>query len=310
MIEDNPPLLFVLGPTAVGKTEVALTLAGELGGEIVSADSMQIYRGMDIGTAKPSPEERSRVPHHLIDIMEISDMCDVGRFRELAFAAIRDIQARGRCAIVTGGSGMYVRALTQGLLEGPGRDAVAREGWEQLESSDLRQHLLLADPDAAAKIDPKDRRRMVRALEFYAATGTPISSRQRQWGKDAVKNAFKNLFYLHRPRQELYQRSDLRVEKMFRSGWIDEVRTLMERGLEDAPTAAKAIGYREVIMHVKGRAGKKETIALIQQKTRNFVKRQLTWFRKEPNLRWLDLESGETTEHIAARIRQEMTRES
>lgn len=304
MTEKTSKLLFMLGPTAVGKSAVALNLAKRLDGEIVSADSMQTYRGMDIGTAKPSPEEQKQARHHLIDILDIHEMCAVGDFKPLAVSAIADIQARGRLPIITGGSGMYVRALTQGLLEGPGRDESLRESLEGLKSGELREKLLVTDPQAAAKIDPNDRRRMIRALEFHAATGTTISSHQSQWKTgEGDGDGHQTIFCLSRPREELYRRSDQRVLEMFEAGWEEEVRRLMEKGLERAPTAAKAIGYREMMTLLHGEMGRKETIALIQQKTRHFIKRQLTWFRKEPNLHWIEIQSGESVSEIAERVR-------
>jgi tRNA dimethylallyltransferase len=285
--------IFVLGPTAVGKTTISIDLALKIKGEIVSADSMQIYKGMDIGTAKPTVEERKGVAHHLFDVLDICEHCDVARFKTLAQNAITEIQLRGAVPIIVGGSGMYVRALTQGLFEGPGRDESIRKELDALETLELRRLLEEADPISAQKIGENDRRRMIRALEFFRLTKKPISQFQNQWNlPDGKKSQIKqNLFCLNRSRDELYERCNQRVDVMFEKGFIDEVRELLKQGLGESPTASKAIGYAEVIQHLQGEVDLSQTIETVKRKTRNFVKRQLSWFRREVDLKWLDLSS-------------------
>ncbi|MBI4024944.1 MAG: tRNA (adenosine(37)-N6)-dimethylallyltransferase MiaA [Verrucomicrobia bacterium] len=293
---------FLVGPTAVGKSEVAVELALQLGGEIVSADSMQVYRGMDIGTAKLTMEQRRGVPHHLLDLLDVTQSWDVAKFRELAVAAIAAIQSRDARPIVVGGSGLYVRSLTRGIFQGPGRNQKLRDQLESMETERLRQRLLEADPAAACRIEARDRRRMIRALELFEATGRPISSFQTQWKQGA--SAAVPLVGLNRPRPELHRRCDERVDRMFVRGFVEEVRQLLERRLKQGPTAAKAIGYAEVIRHLSGELGLEETIFLVKQRTRQFVRRQLSWFRHEPNIRWLDLSEDESSVRITERIRE------
>ncbi len=296
------PFVVLLGPTAVGKSEVAVELALETGGEIVSADSMQIYRGMDIGTAKPSAEERRGVPHHLFDALEISELCDAARFRAMAMAAIDGIRKRGALPIVTGGSGLYIRALTQGVFDGPGRDEALRARLEEEETPVLREQLVRVDPKAAAKIGVGDRRRMIRALEIFEMTGTPISSRQTQWGGHvAGRDVMPRLVGLSRSRAELYRRCDARVDRMFGGGFLDEVRRLMREGLARSPTAVKAIGYSDAMRHLSGEMTLVEAVKQVKQKTRNYVKRQTAWFRREPGIVWLEVADGEDAATTAER---------
>lgn len=284
----NP--IYILGPTAVGKTEISVELALQIQGEIVSADSMQLYRGMDIGTAKPSIKDRKGVTHHLFDVLDIDQHCDVASFRQFALKAISEIQGRGKAPIVVGGSGMYVRSLTQGIFEGPGRDEKIRSELEHYTTEELRTKLGRVDPVSAERIGLNDRKRMLRALEYHAITGKPISAQQTEWKKDKQAPLRNDLFCLMRGRDELYRRCDARVEEMFKLGFIDEVRKLADRGLEKSPTASRAIGYPEVLRHLKGELSLEEATELIKKKTRNFVKRQISWFKTEPGLRWLEID--------------------
>jgi tRNA dimethylallyltransferase len=295
--------IFLLGATAVGKTSVAIELALRVGGEIVSADSMQLYRGMNIGTAKPSLEERRGVPHHLFDILNINEHCDVALFRKQANDAIEAIQSRNAVPIVVGGSGMYVRALTRGLFEGPGRDESFRDQLNQLQIEDLRKCLVDTDPIAAAKIGVNDRKRILRALEIFHLTGKSITELQNEWGPLQSEISDQILIMgLSRPREELYRRCNLRVDRMFELGFVDEVRLLVNEGLDKSPTASKAIGYAEVINHLKGEIDLPKTIELVKQKTRNFVKRQLSWFKKESGVQWLELSEQDDEVSIVSRI--------
>jgi tRNA dimethylallyltransferase len=298
----NESVIFLLGPTGVGKTDVGIHLAHQLKGEIVSADSMQLYRGMDIGTAKPTIEEQDGIPHHLFNQLDIHEHCDVARFQKLAEKAVLEIWERKAIPIIVGGSGMYVRSLTQGLFEGPGRDSQIRKELEEWTIEKLRDELLKVDPQSAKKIEKNDRKRMIRALEFYQLTKSPISEFQTQWQQDSKSDFLgrpRLIFGLMRPRDELYRRCDLRVEKMFEQGWVDEVQSLLKNGLKEAPTACKAIGYPDIISYLEEKCTLEKTIECIKQKTRQYVKRQLTWFRREPGIKWLNVEKEETASEIA-----------
>jgi tRNA dimethylallyltransferase len=296
------PLLFLVGPTAVGKSAIAVELALHVDGEIVSADSMQVYRGMDIGTAKLSLAERRGVPHHLLDVLDVDEPWDVARFRRMAEETIGAIHGRKHLPIVVGGSGLYVRALTQGLFQGPGRDESLRQELEKLETGALRQRLRECDPVSAQRIH--DRRRMIRALECFATAGRPISELQTQWKASAKAGGGEPflLVGLDRPRPEIYERCNRRVEIMFEAGLVDEVRRLVRRGLAPDSTAGRAIGYAEGMEHLAGRLSLPEAIAITQKRTRQFAKRQWTWFRREPGIKWLEIAAGESVATTARRI--------
>ena len=306
--------IFLVGPTAVGKSAVALELARRLNGEIVSADSMQVYRGLDIGTAKPTVAERRAVSHHLIDICESGEPFDVKRFVNLAATAITDIQVRGKTALVVGGTGLYVRALRHGLFDGPGRDPELRKSLECKTTSELFDELQRVDPLTAAKIDRHNPRRLVRALEVFYATGTPIAKQQTEWGN--VERASSPLlgmgvnglearstaFCLTRDRADLNARIEHRIDVQIAAGWVEEVRGLLVRGLEKNPTAMQAAGYRELVAHLRGELSLTETVALIKTRTRQLAKRQMTWFRREPGLTFIDIEVDEPPTQTAERI--------
>jgi tRNA dimethylallyltransferase len=281
--------VFLVGPTAVGKSAVALELARSLKAEIVSADSMQVYRGMDIGTAKPTAAERQRIRHHLIDVCDVNEPFDVKRFVELA----RPLMSR---ALVVGGTGMYVRALRQGLFEGPGRDEKLRARLEAMPASELFVELKRLDPKAAADIDRHNPRRLIRALEVFYATGKSIRDFQTQ------STAGGLIFGLNRQRDDLYQRIERRIDEQIAAGWLDEVRRLMKQGLEQNKTAMQAAGYRELVAHLHGRLSLPEAVALIKTRTRQLAKRQLTWFRREPDLDWIEIGRDESPSETAKRI--------
>jgi len=292
---------FLVGPTAVGKSAVALQLARLLNAEIVSADSMQVYRGMDIGTAKPSAAERKHVPHHLIDVCDIIEPFDVKRFVDLANEAIHDIQARKKTAAVVGGSGLYVRALRHGLFEGPSRNTQLREGLERRSAPELFEELQRLDPVTARGIDRHNPRRLVRALEVLYETGKPIRELQTQWDTDAAQRSAPAIG-LTRERTDLAERIDRRIEEQMAAGWVDEVRRLLPLGLEKNATAMQAAGYRELVAHVQGDLSLAEAVALIKTRTRQLAKRQLTWFRREPRLQWIEIGRGEQPSETASRV--------
>ena len=292
---------FLVGQTAVGKSAVALQLARRLNAEIISADSMQVYRGMDIGTAKPGAAERRHVPHHLIDVCELLEPFDVKQFVVLANEAIRDIRARNKIAVVVGGSGLYVRALRQGLFEGPSRSRELRAGLERRSGPELFEELQRLDPVTAQRIDRHNPRRLVRALEVLYETGKPIRELQTQWDSDSVQRSAPAIG-LTRERTDLAERIDRRIDEQMAAGWVDEVRRLLPLGLEKNATAMQAAGYRELVAHVRGELSLAEAVALIKTRTRQLAKRQLTWFRREPGLEWIEIGREEQPSETATRV--------
>lgn len=293
-----PGILYLVGPTAVGKSEVGVELALRLGGEILSADSMQLYRGMEIGTAKPTEAERRGVPHHLLDFLDIEEPSDAARFRKAALETAREIAARGRVPIVVGGTGLYVRALARGLFEGPGRDEAVRARIEALSTEEMWARLQKIDSAAAARMTDRNRRRMIRALEVFALTGRPISIAQTQWTEAAASR----LFGLSRAREDLRQRCAARVERMFARGFVEEARALAARGLAACPTASRAIGYADLLRYFAGEIPEKDLVARIQQRTWQYARRQMTWFRKESGIVWIPCAREEPAAKIAERV--------
>jgi tRNA dimethylallyltransferase len=283
--------VFLVGPTAVGKSEVALLLAEELNAEIVSADSMQVYRGMDLGTAKPTAAERARVRHHLTDVVDVSEPFNVARYRALAVAAIEQIQRRNRLPLVVGGSGLYLRVLTEGLFEGPGANVAIRARLEPLSAAELFDHLQRVDPATAARIDRHNKRRLVRALEVFELTGKSISERHPQ---RAGQPQWSVMICLERDRADLYDRIERRVDWMFAHGLVEETQRLLAQGLCQNSTARAAAGYREVIEMLDGARGLEATIARVKTRTRQLARRQLTWFRHQARLERVKAEASAT----------------
>lgn len=287
------PLIVILGPTATGKTEVGILLAERWNGEIISADSSAVYRGLDIGSAKPTPEERRRVRFHLIDVADPDEVFTAARFRELALEAIADIQARGKRVFIVGGTGLYIRVLLHGFsLAPPPADPEIRARWkkevERVGAPALHERLKQIDPVAAARIHPNDAVRITRALEVYEMTGVPIS----QWQHQAHAELPSLKFGLTMPRELLYQRIDQRVDKMIEQGMLQEVQRLLEKGYNPEQPALKGLGYRHLIGYILGRVGWDEAVRLWKRDTRRFAKRQITWFRKEPGVQWIDASQG------------------
>lgn len=298
------PLLFLVGPTAVGKTAFALELAEELGAEIVSLDSMQVYRRMDVGTAKPSAEERARVPHACLDLVEPSERYDVSRYLADAHAARAAARARGRRALFVGGTGLYLRALSQGLFGGPDVDPVLRAELEARAraegSAALHAELAPLDPLAAARIHPNDAKRVVRALEVLRQSGRTLSDWQREWGwhgAPAHARALR-LVGLELPAEEHARRIRARVRAMFAAGWVEEARAIRD-SCGFGPSAIQALGYREVLAVADGALALAACEERVLQLTRRFVRRQRTWFRSFPAIRWL--EPGNATARAEAR---------
>ena len=283
------PLVAVVGPTASGKSALALRLARDRSGEIVSCDSLQVYRGLDIGSAKPTPQERAEVRHHLVDVADPDEPFSAATYARLARAAVADIAARGRLPVVAGGTGLYLRALLQGLFEGPSRDEALRGRLEGVADrfGDARRHRLLArvDPEAAARIRPRDRVRVVRSLEVYYATGRPISEGQRG-GAEPLRGFRPLVLGLDPDRAALRKAVEERTRDMLARGLVEEARALVERwgpGLRPL----RSIGYRQAVAVVRGEMSREEAERAIVTETMRFAKRQRTWFRhQQPDVAW------------------------
>lgn len=283
-----PLLVVILGPTASGKTSLALTLAEQLGGEIVSCDSVAVYREFEIGTAKPSAQERERVPHHLIDVVSPLDVFTAGDYSRLARAAIGEIHARGHMPVIAGGTGLYLRALIEGLFPGPPRSEELRERLREraAERGPQYLHRILArlDPPAAAAIHPNDAAKLVRALEVCLSTRRSMTDLWRQ-GRDPLTGFRILRIGLNPDREALYQRINARARQMFDRGLVDETRDLMRRYPDARPL--ESLGYRQAAQYLRGELSLEQAITLAQQGHRNYAKRQLTWFRREPDVTWL-----------------------
>jgi len=297
-----PQPIFIAGPTAVGKSAVALALAEKIGGEIISVDSMQVYRGLDIGTAKPSRAEQQRVPHHLIDVVDLVEPFDAAKFVFLAQKAVAEIQSRGRSPVFCGGTGLYFKAFLDGLGEAPPTDATLRAELEAAPLAALLHEIEQRDPLTFAKIDKNNPRRVVRAVEVIRLTGKPFSAQRSDWETHGAKPETRNFIGLSRSAADLHARVNVRVDEMFRAGLVDETRDLLRRGLEQNRTAMQAIGYRQVVEHLRGERSLPETIELVKIKTRQFAKRQMTWFRKQLRVDWVAVQEDESTAAIAQNI--------
>jgi tRNA dimethylallyltransferase len=292
----KPPLIVIVGPTAVGKTEISIQLAGRLGGEIVSADSRLFYRGMDIGTAKPTPAERARIPHHLIDVADPDETCSLAVFQHLAADALADIQTRHKLPFLVGGTGQYIHAVTHGWVPPATKpDDRMRDILEELakvQGNDwLHKRLVLLDPAAARLIDPRNLRRTVRALEVILSSGHRFSDQRRQ-----SESPYRLMTIgLSRPRPELYARVDDRIEAMFAAGLLDEVCSLLARGYSpDLPTMS-AIGYRECAAVLRDEMSLEEAKVRMRRLTRDFVRRQANWFKVEDQeIQWFEAEEANT----------------
>ncbi len=297
--------VWIVGPTAAGKSELGIALAELIGGEIISLDSMAVYRGMDIGTAKPTPEQRRRVPHHLIDIVDPWEEYSVARYLADAAACLEEIRKCGKIPLFVGGTPLYLKAVLRGLFEGPEADWEFRQHWRTLAEANppdfLHAELAKVDPVSAARLHPHDWRRLIRALEVYHKTGRPLSEWQSQFERPR-EEAMGRVIVLDWPRDILYRRIEARVDAMFEHGLVAEVERLIAdpRGL--GRTARQALGYREVLEYLAGKMSLEETINLVKTRTRQFAKRQLTWFRHLEECRTLPVHEPWQPDDLARRI--------
>lgn len=287
---DALPLVVICGPTAVGKTAAAVSLARAMGGEIVAADSRTIYRFMDIGTAKPSPQQRAVVPHHLLDVADPDEVVTLATYRTLAARAIEQIRGRGHVPLLVGGTGLYIRAVVDGFAIPPvPPDPQLRRALEETEAGApgaLHMRLTAVDPAAAARIHPRNVRRLVRALEVYERTGRPISALQRRGEpRGPVLQAGLTM-----ARDALYRAIDARVDAQIASGLVEEVRGLLARGYRADLPSMQGLGYKEIVAHLDGRLSLAEAVGTLKRSTRRFAKRQYTWFRADPRIRWIDVD--------------------
>ena len=299
---DQALLVAICGATATGKTAVAAALARALGGEIVAADSRTIYRGMNIGTAKPTPEQRAAVPHHLLDVADPAEVFTVAQYQQLAVTAIADILARGHLPLLVGGSGLYIRAVVDGLqIPHVPPDWSFRKKAEVAERErpgSLYERLQRADPRAAERIHPRNLRRIIRALEVIERSGRPISEQQR-----AQPAPWRVVMTgLRMPRPLLYERIHRRVDDQIAQGLVEEVRGLLLAGVPPAAPAMQGLGYKEIVPYLQGRVALDAAVVTLKRNTRNYARRQEIWFRRDPRIRWLDVGHADA-EAVAATIR-------
>jgi tRNA dimethylallyltransferase len=296
-------VVFLVGPTAVGKTELALRLAPKINAEIISCDSMQVYIGMDIGTSKPAPGQREAVKHHLIDIVSVDEGYSAANYREQAIRTIEKLIREGKTPLVVGGSGLYFKAVVDGIFEGPDKNSRRRQELytEARTKGNLYLYNKLKEIDSvtAAKLHPNDIRRIVRALEVYYSSGRPIS-----WFKKNTVGLAKEyeviIYGLNRARNELYERIDRRVEEMFDSGLIEEVRKLREKGM--TLVAQQSLGYKEVVDYLAGKFNLDETKEILKRNTRRFAKRQLSWFHADKRIHWINLDENTDLDDLSNRL--------
>ncbi len=298
-------LYFIIGCTASGKGSLGRELARRLGAQVVSVDSMKIYRRMDIGTAKPSQAVRAEIPHHCIDLVEPSESFSVAQFVACADKAVGEVVAAGASALAVGGTSLYIKALSEGLFEGPSADEEIRGRLKDRAAAEglsaLHTELAGVDPEAAARIHPNDERRIVRALEVYQATGTPITALQRQW--DSGVRRYEAVFIgLRRDKADQARRINLRAKMMLEAGLADEVAALLAEPKGISAQAAQAVGYAEMIKYVKGRCSLDEAFELIKINTRRLAKKQRTWHRRFAGVTWFDAAPDEPAEALAAKV--------
>lgn len=300
---ENPPLLVILGPTGVGKTQIAYLVAKRVKGEIISADSRQVYQEFNIGTVKPPLWMRKEIPHWLVDILSPEKTFSAADFKKRAEEIIEKIYQRGKVSLVVGGTGLYIKVLIDGIFPGPGKNWLLRRWLEERIKreglSSLWEELKKKDPEASLRIHPHDRVRIVRALEVFYLTGKPISSLQ----KETIPPLFHPLLVgITAERENLYSWIEKRVDKLIKEGWVEEVRTLLKKGYSPTLPAFQSLGYREIVGYIEGKYTLEEAISLIKRNTRRFAKRQLTWFKKDKRIKWFKREDFPGPEAIAEEI--------
>ncbi|MFO7900967.1 MAG: tRNA (adenosine(37)-N6)-dimethylallyltransferase MiaA [Planctomycetota bacterium] len=302
--------VFLVGQTASGKSAVGFRLAREIGAEIISLDSMKVYRGMDIGTAKPTPDRRRAVPHHLLDVVDPHEHFSTARYVEKAEAAAEAIAARGNVPLFVGGTALYLKALVEGLFEGPPADPAFRAGVRRQAAERgnefVHRRLAEVDPEAARRIHPNDIRRIERALEVYEQTGRPISDLQEQFGTPR-EELDATVLGLRRERADLLRRIDRRVDRMMAGGLLDEVRRLVSRPEPPGREARQALGYAELMQHLAGELSLDEAVELIKVHTRQFARAQMTWFKRMEWIHWFEVGPDEPAGETAGRLRRFLT---
>ena len=305
----RPEIALILGVTASGKSDCALSLAEALNGEIVSVDSMQVYRGMDIGTAKPSVAERARVPHHLVDILDPWEACSAALFAKRADAAILDIAGRGRLPIVAGGTPLYLMSLMFGMFEGPSADAALRTQLRAMADEQgtaaLHRRLEKVDPNGAERIHPNDYKRIERALEVYELTGKPLSELQTQWSTEGLRYP-GHVIGLRREKEDASRRINARVRHMIDGGLVEEVQALLAQPRGLSAQARQGLGYAQIIDHLQGRASLADAVEQIKILTRRFAKHQRTWYRKFLMAQWVDIVEDESNDAVVERVKRLM----
>lgn len=301
-------LICIAGPTASGKTALSIALAKELNGEVVSCDSMQVYKGMDIGTAKPTAEEMENIPHHMLSVAEPWEDFSVGKYCDMATPIVDDILSRGKTAIIAGGTGLYMDALIKGNDFAPVPSTGRREELEQLAAEKgietIIAQLRAVDPESADRLHPSDQKRIIRAMEVYLETGETITEHNRK--TQLIPPRYNPVWFglEDAERANLYARIDRRVEVMLEQGLIAEIQGLLDAGIPEKCTAMQAIGYKEFVDAIQGRSSMETATALVQQSSRKYAKRQLTWFRRNSAIHWLRREENDGTAEILAKARQ------
>ena len=302
-----PRITFLIGCTGCGKGAVARELARRIGAEIISVDSMKVYRRMDIGTAKPTPAMQREVRYHLLDVIEPWEEFSVGRFVQLADDAVADIASRGRPILAVGGTALYIKALSEGLFEGPSADPQIRDRLSRRADTEgvaaLHEELRGVDPEAAGRIHPNDLRRIVRALEVHQITGTPISELQTQWDRQRTKHPC-SLIGLRREREDQNRQTNARIKRMIDGGLVEEVRSLLSLPQPLSTAARQALGYAEIIEHLCGQVSLAEAVEMIKINTRRFAKAQRTWFKRFRETSWIDLVPETEVAEVVDRILQ------
>ena len=301
-------IICIAGPTASGKTALAVELAKELNGEVVSCDSMQVYKRMDIGTAKPTAEEMQGIPHHMLDVAQAWEDFSVSRYCNQASPIVDDIIAQGKTAIIAGGTGLYMDSLIRGNDFAPFPSTGVREALEARAEAEgiqpLLEELAQVDPESAGRLHPSDRKRIIRALEVYRETGITITEHNRRTREVPPKYRPVWLGLDFSDRAALYRRIDRRVERMLEAGLLDEIRSLLESGIPETCTAMQAIGYKEFLPVLRGERGLCDAAAEVCQSSRRYAKRQLTWFRRNPNMHWIAREEDGAPDEIIRQARQ------